>query len=168
MSERLTREDCIQVEMDSGGCVIDVRVNVPVKLLREGAVLPAYATGGAAGFDLVSADDDVWIEPGRWRLVGTGLAVAVPRGWELQVRPRSGLAAKAGLTVLNAPGTIDSDYRGEVKVCLVNMGRATVHVPRGMRMAQGVLCPVDRAAWRVVDDLEATARGAGGFGSTGT
>jgi dUTP pyrophosphatase len=125
-------------------------------------------TPGAAGMDLLAAlDGELVLAPGERRLVPTGLAVAIPPGYEGQVRPRSGLAARDGLTVLNAPGTIDSDYRGEVQVLLVNLGAAPAHVRRGDRIAQLVVGPVASVVWREVAALPPSARGAGGFGSTG-
>jgi dUTP pyrophosphatase len=130
--------------------------------------LPAYATAGSSGMDLMAdVDDDVTIAPGARARVPTGFAVAVPEGHELQVRPRSGLAAKAGVTVLNTPGTVDSDYRGEVAVILINLGESPFVIHRADRIAQAVLCPVTRAAPVEVDSLDDTGRGAGGFGSTG-
>ncbi|PKP64630.1 MAG: dUTP diphosphatase [Alphaproteobacteria bacterium HGW-Alphaproteobacteria-7] len=132
----------------------------------EGLPLPAYATSGAAGMDVVSAEDVV-IAPGARHAVATGLAVAIPQGFEIQVRPRSGLALKHGITVPNTPGTIDSDYRGELKVILINLGNEPFTVQRGDRVAQLVLAPVVQAAWDEVAELDATDRGAGGFGSTG-
>ena len=143
-------------------------VKVEVKRLANGAdlPLPAYATDGAAGMDVVSAED-VTIEPGARHAVATGLSMAIPQGYEIQVRPRSGLAFKHGITVPNTPGTIDSDYRGELKVLLINHGPAAFDIARGDRVAQLVLAPVVQAAWDVVDELDATARGEGGFGSTG-
>lgn len=132
----------------------------------EGLPLPAYATTGAAGMDVVSAEDVV-IAPGARHAVATGLAVAIPQGYEIQVRPRSGLALKHGITVPNTPGTIDSDYRGELKVILINLGNEAFTVQRGDRVAQLVLAPVVQAAWDEVTELDATDRGAGGFGSTG-
>ena len=143
-------------------------VAVEVKRLShgEGLPLPAYATAGAAGMDVVSAED-VTIAPGARHAVATGLALAIPQGYEIQVRPRSGLAFKHGITVPNTPGTIDSDYRGELKVLLINHGTEDFTIARGDRVAQLVLAPVVQAAWAEVDELDATARGAGGFGSTG-
>jgi dUTP diphosphatase len=130
--------------------------------------LPRYMTPGAAGMDLLAdVDRDVVVAPGERELVPTGLAVAIPPGHEGQVRPRSGLAARDGLTVLNAPGTIDADYRGEVCVLLVNLGRAPVRIRRGDRIAQLVVAPVTTVVWREVDALPESPRGAGGFGSTG-
>ena len=143
---------------------------VPVRIKRlphgQGLDLPAYATEGAAGMDVVSAED-VAIAPGARHAVATGLAVAIPPGYEIQVRPRSGLALKHGIAVPNAPGTIDSDYRGELKVILINHGAESFAIARGDRVAQLVLAPVTRAMWSEVEDLDDTARGAGGFGSTG-
>ena len=130
--------------------------------------LPAYATTGAAGMDIVAAvTEDLVLAPGGRSAVPTGLSMAVPAGHEVQVRPRSGLALRHGVTVANAPGTIDSDYRGEVKILLVNLGDADFTVSRGMRIAQIVLAPVTRADPKLVEELVNTARGNGGFGSTG-
>lgn len=143
-------------------------VRVEVKRLPHGEdlPLPAYATSGAAGMDVVSAEDVV-IAPGARHAVATGLALAIPEGFEIQVRPRSGLALKHGITVPNTPGTIDSDYRGELKVILINLGTEPFAVQRGDRVAQLVLAPVVQAAWDEVAELDATDRGTGGFGSTG-
>ena len=143
-------------------------IKVEVKRLAhgEGLALPAYATSGSAGMDVVSAED-VTIAPGARDAVATGLSVAIPQGYEIQVRPRSGLAFKHGITVPNTPGTIDSDYRGELKVLLINHGSEDFAIARGDRVAQLVLAPVVQAAWSEVDELDATQRGAGGFGSTG-
>ena len=132
----------------------------------EGLALPAYATPGAAGMDILAAEA-VTLEPGSRHAVASGFAVAIPDGYEIQVRPRSGLALKHGISVPNTPGTIDSDYRGELKVILINHGDAAFAIARGDRVAQLVLAPVTRAAWAEVDELDDTARGAGGFGSTG-
>lgn len=144
--------------------------SVPVLIKRlphgEGLDLPAYATDGAAGMDVLAAED-VEIAPGARHAVATGLAMAIPPGFEIQVRPRSGLALKHGITVPNTPGTIDSDYRGELKVILINLGSAAFAVKRGDRVAQLVLAPVTQAAWLETDELDETARGEGGFGSTG-
>jgi dUTP pyrophosphatase len=135
----------------------------------EGLPLPAYATADSAGMDLIAAvASDVVIEPGRRALVPTGLAIALPAGFEAQVRPRSGLALKHGVTVLNAPGTIDADYRGEIAVILINHGAEPFAIRRGDRIAQMIVAPVTRIAWREVAALGESARGAGGFGSTGT
>ena len=132
----------------------------------EGLELPQYATEGAAGMDVLAAED-VTLAPGERHAVATGLSVAIPAGYEIQVRPRSGLALKHGISVPNTPGTIDSDYRGELKVILINHGSEDFAVRRGDRVAQLVLAPVTRAQWEEVADLDQTARGAGGFGSTG-
>jgi dUTP pyrophosphatase len=137
----------------------------------SGLPLPAYASDGAAGLDLVAAIGDgatVELPPGGRTLVPTGIAVGLPDGFEAQVRPRSGLAVRHGVTVVNAPGTIDSDYRGEIQVALVNLGREAFEIRRGMRIAQLVVAPVARAELVLTDELDETARGAGGFGSTGT
>lgn len=144
--------------------------NIPVLVKRldhfEGLELPAYATDGAAGMDVLAAED-VTLAPGARHAVATGLAVAIPPGYEIQVRPRSGLALKHGITVPNTPGTIDSDYRGELKVILINLGGEDFVIRRGDRIAQLVLAPVVRASWLKVDELDETPRGEGGFGSTG-
>ena len=145
-------------------------ITIPIQILPHGRGLdlPAYATPGAAGMDAVAAvDEPLSLAPGDRVAVPTGLAMAIPEGYEVQVRPRSGLAFKHGLTVANAPGTIDADYRGEVKVLLINLGPDPVIITRGMRIAQLVPAAVTRAMLRVVDSLDDTARGAGGFGSTG-
>lgn len=143
---------------------------VPVKIKRlphgEGLDLPAYATDGAAGMDVVAAEAII-LRPGSRHAVATGFAVAIPAGYEIQVRPRSGLALKHGISVPNTPGTIDSDYRGEVKVIMINHSADDFAIERGDRIAQLVLAPVTLAAWDEVDSLDETARGAGGFGSTG-
>jgi dUTP pyrophosphatase len=130
--------------------------------------LPDYATAAAAGADLLAAiDQDMEIGPLERRIVPTGISIALPVGFEAQIRPRSGLAAKNGITVANAPGTIDADYRGEVGVILINLGKEPFRVTRGMRIAQMVIARHARAVWREVSDLGQTERGAGGFGSTG-
>jgi dUTP pyrophosphatase len=135
---------------------------------NEDIALPAYASEHAAGMDLAAAvTEPVVLDPGRRALVPTGLAIALPEGYEAQVRPRSGLAARDGVTVLNAPGTIDADYRGEVKVPLINHGERPFRIERGMRIAQMVVAPVSRATWCPVAALPPTVRGGGGFGSTG-
>lgn len=145
---------------------------IPLHIMRlpHGAdlPLPAYQTADAAGLDLMAAvDAPLQLAPGATAMVPTGLVIAVPPGHEAQVRPRSGLAAKHGVTVLNAPGTIDADYRGEVKVLLINHGREAFAITRGLRMAQLVVAPVTRVLPMAVTSLDETARGAGGFGSTG-
>lgn len=144
------------------------QIGVQIKRLPNGVglELPHYATEGAAGMDVVSAET-VTIAPGARHAVETGLALAIPQGYEIQVRPRSGLALKHGITVPNTPGTIDSDYRGELKVILINHGSEPFPIARGDRVAQLVLAPVTQAKWDEVDELDSTARGAGGFGSTG-
>ncbi len=148
----------------------DIRVSVKRLPHGEGLALPAYETPDSAGMDLMAALEaggDMVVAPGARVLVPTGLAIALPSGFEAQIRPRSGLAVKHGLTVLNSPGTIDADYRGEVKVALINHGDADFVISRGMRIAQMVIAPVTRAALQPVDSLDDTARGSGGFGSTG-
>jgi dUTP pyrophosphatase len=136
----------------------------------EGLALPAYETALSAGMDLraaVAADAPMTLTPGARALVATGLTIALPAGFEAQIRPRSGLAFKHGITCLNTPGTIDADYRGEVKVLLINLGADAFTIQRGERIAQMVIAPVTQGAWEVVSELSDTARGAGGFGSTG-
>lgn len=147
-------------------------VTVEIQRLEhaEGLPLPAYETAGAAGMDLRAAppeEEPIVLRPGDRAMVPTGFCIAVPQGYEAQVRPRSGLAARAGITCLNSPGTVDSDYRGEVKVILANLGPENFIVRRGDRIAQMVICPVVQAQWRETHALDATARGSGGFGSTG-
>lgn len=143
---------------------------IALRILRlphgAGLPLPAYATTGAAGMDVVAAED-IDLAPGARHAVATGFAMAIPDGYEVQVRPRSGLALKHGITCLNTPGTIDSDYRGEVKVILANLGQEPFRVVRGERIAQLVPAEVTRASVSEVDALDDTVRGAGGFGSTG-
>jgi dUTP pyrophosphatase len=134
----------------------------------QGLSIPAYATPGSAGCDLMAAVDEALVlAPGERALVPTGFAMALPEGYEAQVRPRSGLAVRHGVTVLNAPGTIDSDYRGEVKVPVINLGSQPFEIPRGSRIAQMVVAPVVQVKWRLEADLQDTDRGSGGFGSTG-
>ena len=145
-------------------------IEVKIKRLPHGRdlPLPAYQTTQAAGLDLMAAvPTDLILGPGKRALVPTGISIALPPGTEAQVRPRSGLAAKNGVTVLNAPGTIDADYRGEVSVILINHGDEPFVITRGMRIAQMVIATVAQATLREVDSLDDTARGAGGFGSTG-
>ena len=143
---------------------------ITIRLMRlphgEGLPLPAYATAGAAGMDVVAAEDLV-LAPGARHAVATGFAIAIPPGYEVQVRPRSGLALKHGITCLNTPGTIDEDYRGEVKVILANLGDQPFTIVRGERIAQLVPAPVQRALFEEVAVLDETDRGSGGFGSTG-
>ena len=143
-------------------------IAIRLKRLPHGAglPLPSYASEHAAGLDVVAAED-VTLAPGQRHAVATGFAMAIPHGWEVQVRPRSGLALKHGISVLNTPGTIDSDFRGEVRVILANLGDAPFEVARGERIAQLVPAPVQRARFEEIQELDDTARGAGGFGSTG-
>ena len=134
----------------------------------SGLPLPAYATAGSAGIDLLAAiAEPMELAVGHRILVPTGLKLAIPAGFEAQIRPRSGLAVNHGVTVMNAPGTIDSDYRGEVKVALINLGQEPMIITRGMRIAQLILARVERLEWQPVENLDSTARGDGGFGSTG-
>lgn len=134
----------------------------------EGAVVPEYKTSGAAGADICAfLSEPVIIKKGGRAIIPTGLFFSIPQGYEIQVRPRSGLAAKNGITVLNTPGTIDSDYRGEIKVILVNLGEADFEVKNGDRIAQIVIAPVTTGVFKLVSSLDETERGAGGFGSTG-
>ena len=143
---------------------------IPVRVTRLAhggdLPLPAYETGGAAGMDLRAAENFV-LKPGTRCLMPTGFAIALPEGFEAQVRPRSGLAVRHGVTVLNAPGTIDSDYRGEIKVPLINHCDTDFNIARGDRIAQLVVAPVSQVAWIETQELDATERGAGGFGSSG-
>ena len=148
-------------------------IDVRIKRLPhgEGLALPSYQSALAAGLDLIAAvpaDGPLTLSPGARALVPTGIAIALPQGHEAQVRPRSGLAVRHGLTVLNAPGTVDADYRGEVQVLLINLGSETVTIARGMRIAQLVIAPVARATLHETASLDETLRGQGGFGSTGS
>lgn len=156
-----------------------MRAPVPVRVRRlpshdPALPLPAYATGGAAGLDISACLEEadraagITLEPGTRALIPTGLAMEIPDGYEFQIRPRSGLALRHGLALANSPGTIDSDYRGEVGIILVNLGTEAVTLTHGMRIAQGVLAPVTRLAWVESDTLAESSRGGGGFGSTGT
>jgi dUTP pyrophosphatase len=147
-------------------------MSIPIRVRRlahsEGLPLPAYTTAGAAGMDLLAAiPAPVTIGPGERGLIPTGLTIALPPGYELQIRPRSGLALRHGITLPNSPGTIDEDYRGEISVIILNTGCELFVVERGARIAQAVLAPVSRAEWHEVDSLDVTARDTGGFGSTG-
>jgi dUTP pyrophosphatase len=145
-------------------------IPVSVQILEHGAnlPLPQYATSQSAGADLLAAiDADLILQPLQRVLVPTGIAIALSEGYEVQIRPRSGLAFKNGVTVLNAPGTIDADYRGEIKVLLVNLSNEAFTITRGMRIAQLILAKVEQLSWQQTDSLEETARGTGGFGSTG-
>lgn len=145
---------------------------IAVRRLRRGAPelpLPAYQTPGSAGMDLLAdIEEPLCLRPGGRTLVPTGLCVEIPDGFEAQIRPRSGLAARHGVTLLNTPGTIDSDYRGEIQVILVNHGSEDFLVRRGERIAQMVVAPVSQAVWREVDELNGSERGSGGFGHTGS
>ena len=146
------------------------RLAVQVKRLSHGADLPLphYATPDSAGVDLVAAiEDAVVLAPGERQLIPTGIAIALPPGTEAQVRPRSGLALRHGITLLNTPGTIDADYRGEIGVILINLGQESFAIDRGMRIAQMIVAPVVQVAWDEVGELSKSQRGAGGFGSTG-
>ncbi len=145
-------------------------MNVDLKILdhAKGLDIPAYATEGSAGVDLKAATDGtIVISPMERKLIPTGLSMAIPDGYEAQIRPRSGLAFKNGITVLNTPGTIDSDYRGEVKVLLINLGNEDFVLERGMRIAQLVVKKYERIQWNVVESLDSTSRAGGGYGSTG-
>jgi dUTP pyrophosphatase len=146
-------------------------MNVSIKRLPGGEdlPLPSYATEHSAGMDLLaSVRNDTTLQPGEYAIIPSGIAIALPDGFEAQVRPRSGLAAKHGISVLNAPGTIDADYRGEIGVILINHGNQPFVIERGMRIAQMVIAPYTRCQWQETESLENSARGAGGFGSTGT
>ncbi|MDA0305635.1 MAG: dUTP diphosphatase [Proteobacteria bacterium] len=146
-------------------------IAIQIQRLAHGAdlPLPAAATSLSAGADLLAAvAEPVVLSPGQRAVIPTGIAIQLPGGFEAQVRPRSGLAAKHGVTVLNTPGTIDADYRGEIGVILINHGEEDFTITRGMRVAQIIVAPISRAVWQEVDELETSARGQGGFGSTGT
>lgn len=145
-------------------------ITIPITRLphAEDLPLPAYATHGSAGVDLAAAVDcDTIVAPLKRIKIPTGLCIGLPEGYEAQVRPRSGLALKSGITVLNTPGTIDADYRGEIQVILINLGEEPVVISRGMRIAQLIIAPVTRAEWQETESLDDTARAGGGFGSTG-
>tara|TARA_B100001250_G_scaffold375192_1_gene362583 strand:- start:509 stop:949 length:441 start_codon:yes stop_codon:yes gene_type:complete len=140
-----------------------------IKRLSKEVSLPKYETAGSSGMDLAAnIVGNISIDPGKTAIIPTGLALSVPKGFEVQIRPRSGLAAKQKISVLNTPGTIDSDYRGEIKVILINQGQETFKVEKGLRIAQMVVCPVVQAQIKEVEDLSETERGKGGFGSTGS
>ena len=140
-----------------------------IKRLSKEISLPKYETAGSSGMDLAAnITGNIIIDPGKTAIIPTGLALSVPKGFEVQIRPRSGLAAKKKISVLNTPGTIDSDYRGEIKVILINQGQETFKVEKGLRIAQMVVCPVVQAQIKEVEDLSETGRGKGGFGSTGS
>ena len=139
-----------------------------IKRLSQEVPLPKYETDGSSGLDIAACiDKNIEIKPGKSKIIPTGLAVAIPENFEVQIRPRSGLAAKNQISVLNTPGTVDSDYRGEIKVILINLGEKSFIVEKGLRIAQMVLCPVVKAKLKEVESLEDTKRGLGGFGSTG-
>ena len=140
-----------------------------IKRLSKEVSLPKYETAGSSGMDLAAnIVGNISIDPGKTAIIPTGLALSVPKGFEVQIRPRSGLAAKQKISVLNTPGTIDSDYRGEIKVILINQGQETFKVEKGLRIAQMVVCPVEQAQIKEVEDLSETKRGKGGFGSPGS
>lgn len=146
------------------------QVRIAIKVLdhAKDLPLPSYATPQSAGMDIVAAiDAPITLNTGDSAMVATGISIALPAGYECQVRPRSGLAAKNGVTVLNAPGTVDADYRGEIKAILINHGKVPFTIERGMRIAQMVIARYEQAQWDVVSELDETSRGAGGFGSTG-
>ena len=139
-----------------------------IKRLSKNIPLPKYETDGSSGMDLAAnIDQEIEINPGKSAIIPTGLAVSIPKNYEIQIRPRSGLAAKNQISVLNTPGTIDADYRGELKVILINLSEKIFKIEKGLRIAQMVLCPVVKAVLKEVDELEQTERGSGGFGSTG-
>ena len=139
-----------------------------IKRLSKNISLPKYETDGSSGMDIAAnIENEIEIKPGKSAIIPTGLAVSIPKNYEIQIRPRSGLAAKNQISVLNTPGTIDADYRGELKVILINLGEKTFKIEKGLRIAQMILCPVIKATLKEVDALEETGRGAGGFGSTG-
>ena len=143
-------------------------VKVLLKKLSKNIIIPNYKTLGSSGLDLMSnLNEELLINPGEKNLIPTGIAVAIPQGYEIQIRPRSGLASKNGITVLNTPGTIDADYRGEIKVILINLGKEPYKITKGQRIAQMVLCPIVKAEFEEVDKLPSSERGKGGFGSTG-
>ena len=142
---------------------------IQIKKLSSTVSIPKYETPGSSGMDIAAhIENNIIINPGEKFLVSTGFSIAIPKGYEVQIRPRSGLAAKRSITVLNTPGTIDADYRGEIKVILINLGKEKFIVKNGERIAQMVVCPVVQANLEEVEDLPDTERGSGGFGSTGT
>jgi len=143
-------------------------IKIQIKKLFNTVSTPKYETSGSSGMDIAAhIENNIKINPGEKALVATGFSIAIPRGYEVQIRPRSGLAAKKSITVLNSPGTIDADYRGEIKVILINLGKEKFVVKNGERIAQMVVCPVDQANLDEVKELSDTARGSDGFGSTG-
>jgi dUTP pyrophosphatase len=144
-------------------------VKIQIKKLSTSVSIPKYETSGSSGMDIAAQiEKNIIINPGEKAIVPTGFSIAIPRGYEVQIRPRSGLAAKKNITVLNTPGTIDADYRGEVKVILINLGKESFIIENGERIAQMVVCPVVQADLEEVKELSSTERGLGGFGSTGT
>ena len=143
-------------------------VKILVKKFNKNIKLPTYKTSGSSGMDLVAyIKNKITINPGKTALISTGIAVAIPKNYEIQIRPRSGLAVKKGISVLNTPGTVDSDYRGEIRIILINLSKKSFVIKSGDRIAQMVLCPVSKAKFKDVKSLTNTARGKGGFGSTG-
>ena len=143
-------------------------IEVLIKRLSKNVELPKYETSDSSGMDLSANNDThIKIEPGKTSIIPTGISLSIPKNFEVQIRPRSGLAAKNQISVLNTPGTIDADYRGEIKVILINLGSSTFIVEKGLRIAQMVLCPVTKAKFKEVENLDETGRGSGGFGSTG-
>ena len=139
-----------------------------IKRLSNNVTLPKYETQGSSGLDLAAnIEKQIEIQPGKSKIIPTGIAISIPKNFEIQIRPRSGLAAKNNITVLNTPGTIDSDYRGEIKVILINLGKDDFVIKNGDRIAQMVICPVIKTEFEIVDELPNTPRGLGGFGSTG-
>ena len=143
-------------------------IEILIKRLSKSIPLPKYETDGSSGMDLsANIEKEIQIAPGKISIIPTGLVVSIPKNFEIQIRPRSGLAAKNQISVLNTPGTIDADYRGELKVILINFGKNIFKIEKGLRIAQMVLCPVIKASLKEVDTLEETKRGTGGFGSTG-
>ena len=142
---------------------------IQIKKLSSSVSIPKYETSGSSGMDLAAhIENNIIINPGEKALISTGISMAIPKGYEVQIRPRSGLAVKKNITVLNTPGTIDADYRGEIKVILINLGKENFTVTNGERIAQMVVCPVINASLEEVKELSDTQRGLGGFGSTGT
>ena len=144
-------------------------IKILIKRLSKEVLLPKYETSGSSGMDLAANTKvTITIDPGKTAIISTGLAISIPKGFEIQIRPRSGLAAKKKISVLNTPGTIDADYRGEIKVILINLGQEIFKVESGLRIAQMVVCPIVQAKLEEVNQLSSTVRGEGGFGSTGT
>lgn len=147
----------------------EITINIKTLPNYDGLTLPAYATEQSAGMDLLAAiDAPITLKPMERRAIPAGISIALPKGYEAQIRPRSGLAIKNGITMINSPGTIDADYRGEIGVLMINLGTEDFIIERGMRIAQMVIAKYDNAVWNVVTELDDTARGTGGFGSTGT